>query len=89
MGLTPDLVTGLWVGAEDRSVHFRSTHLGQGANMALPIWALYMKRIYADTTLNISKGDFEKPKNLGVELDCEKYNQEKKAAHVNLNDFNE
>ena len=89
MGLTPDLVTGLWVGAEDRSVHFRSTHLGQGANMALPIWALYMKRVYADSTLNISKGDFEKPKDIGLELDCEKYNKEKKASHVNLNDFNE
>jgi len=61
MGLTPDLVSGVWVGAEDRSVHFRSTHLGQGANMALPIWALYMKKIYADSTLNISQGDFERP----------------------------
>lgn len=89
MGLTPDLVTGLWVGAEDRSVHFRSTSLGQGANMALPIWALYMKRVYADSTLKISKGDFEKPANLDVELDCDKYNKERKASNVNLNDFNE
>lgn len=73
MGLTPDLVTGVWVGAEDRSIHFRSTHLGQGANMALPIWALFMKRVYADSTLNISKEDFEKPASLnGVELDCGK-----------------
>ncbi len=61
MGLTPDLVSGVWVGAEDRSVHFRSTHYGQGANMALPIWAIYMKKIYADSTLNISQGDFERP----------------------------
>ncbi len=73
MGLTPDLVTGIWVGAEDRSVHFRSTHLGQGANMALPIWALFMKKVYADSTLNISQGDFEMPASLkGVDLDCEK-----------------
>lgn len=73
MGLTPDLVTGVWVGAEDRSVHFRSTHLGQGANMALPIWAIFMKKVYADSTLNISKDDFEKPASLnGVDLDCDK-----------------
>ncbi len=71
MGLTPDLVAGVWVGAEDRSVHFRSTHLGQGANMALPIWALFMKKVYADSTFNISKGDFEKPASLkDVDLDC-------------------
>ena len=58
MGLTPDLVTGIWVGAEDRSVHFRSTNLGQGANMALPIWALYMKRVYNDPDIKINKGRF-------------------------------
>ncbi|HMM12951.1 MAG TPA: penicillin-binding transpeptidase domain-containing protein, partial [Bacteroidales bacterium] len=61
MGLTPDLVTGVWTGAEDRSVHFRSLQLGQGANTALPIWALYMKKIYADQSLRISTGDFERP----------------------------
>lgn len=77
MGVTPDLVSGVWVGAEDRSVHFRSTDLGQGAQMALPIWALYMKRIYADKTIKISQGDFEKPKGkLSVELDCNVYNKE-------------
>jgi penicillin-binding protein 1A len=70
MGLTPDLVTGIWVGAEDRSVHFRSINLGQGANMALPIWALYMKRIYADTDLKINMGDFERPKNYNFNFDC-------------------
>lgn len=71
MGLTPELVTGVWVGAEDRSVHFRSTHLGQGANMALPIWALYMKKIYADTTIDVSQEDFEIPASVkDYELDC-------------------
>ncbi len=68
MGLTPDLVTGVWVGAEDRSVHFRSTHYGQGANMALPIWAIYMKKVYADTSLNISQGPFERPEGFGVNV---------------------
>lgn len=74
MGLTPDLVTGIWSGCEDRSVHFRTIHYGQGANMALPIWAIYMKKIYADSTINISKGDFEKPLTpLSVEIDCDKF----------------
>lgn len=76
MGLTPDLVTGVWVGCEDRSAHFRTITLGQGANMALPIWALYMQKVYDDPELNISKGDFAKPaKPLSVEVDCEVYDQ--------------
>lgn len=74
MGLTPDLVAGVWVGCQDRAAHFRSTALGQGANMALPIWALFMKKVYADATLKISKGDFERPKGeLSVEVDCNKF----------------
>ncbi len=83
MGLTPDLVSGVWVGAEDRAVHFRSTHLGQGANMALPIWALYMQRVYADSVLNISKGDFEAPPNFHVEFDCDKV-QEQEGVNVDM-----
>jgi penicillin-binding protein 1A len=72
IGITPELTTGIWVGAEDRSVHFRSLALGQGANMALPIWAIYMNKVYSDSTLNISMGDFEKPlKPLSVDLDCD------------------
>ena len=73
MGLTPDLVTGVWVGAEDRSVHFRTLRLGMGTNMALPIWAYYMKAIYADESLDISQGDFDRPEGISIELDCEKY----------------
>ena len=75
MGITPDLTTGVWVGAEDRSVHFRSTQLGQGSHTALPIWALYMKKVYADKSLNISKGDFQKPNIPGADLnfDCDRY----------------
>jgi len=89
MGLTPELVAGVWVGAEDRSVHFRSTYYGQGANMALPIWAIFMKKVYADSTITISKGDFDKPKNFDVELDCEKYNQQQKQHDINFDDFND
>jgi penicillin-binding protein 1A len=74
MGITPELTTGVWVGCEDRSAHFRTITLGQGANMALPIWALYMKKIYADSTINLSIEDFEPPlKALSVEIDCDKY----------------
>jgi penicillin-binding protein 1A len=74
MGITPDLVSGVWSGCEDRAVHFRTTQLGQGANVALPIWGLYMKKVYADPTLNYSKEGFEAPeKPFGVELDCSKY----------------
>lgn len=81
MGITPDLVTGVWVGGEDRSIRFRSIGLGQGANMALPIWALYMKKIYADKKLEISTGDFEAPlQPLSVTIDCKKYEQEQKAT---------
>jgi len=77
MGITPDLTAGVWVGAEDRSVHFRTLTLGQGANMALPIWALFMRKVYNDPSLGISMGDFEKPlKDISVEFDCEKYDRE-------------
>lgn len=77
MGITPDLTTGIWTGAEDRAVHFRTIALGQGSNMALPIWALYMQKVYADSTLNVSQGDFEKPlSDVSLEFDCELYEQE-------------
>jgi penicillin-binding protein 1A len=70
MGMVPNLVTGVWVGGEDRAVHFRTITYGQGAAMALPIWALYMKSCYADETLNISKEDFEAPEDLSIVVDC-------------------
>lgn len=61
MGLTPDLVTGVWVGAEDRAVRFRSMDWGQGARMALPIWGYYMQKAYANRKLNLSTDDFPEP----------------------------
>ena len=81
MGITPDLTTGVWTGAEDRSVHFKTISLGQGSNMALPIWALYMQKVYADPTLHISKGDFPKPlTNVDLDFDCDKYEEEQGAT---------
>jgi penicillin-binding protein 1A len=84
MGITPDLTTGIWVGAEDRSVHFRTIKLGQGANMALPIWALYMQKVYNDPALGISQGDFKMPlADISIEFDCDKY--EAQQARRNRN----
>lgn len=54
MGFTPQLVSGCWVGGEDRDIHFDNTSMGQGATMALPIWAYYMKLVYADKRLGYS-----------------------------------
>ena len=84
MGITPDLTTGVWVGAEDRSVHFRSTRLGQGSHTGLPIWALYMKKVYNDSNLKISKGDFPKPYAPGVDLNfnCWQYNDEERDEFI-------
>lgn len=73
MGITPDLVTGVWTGCEDRAAHFISLRLGMGTNMALPIWGYYMNDIYKNSKLNISKGDFERPESLKYEeFDCTK-----------------
>ena len=68
MGMVPNLVTGVWVGGEDRSVHFESTMYGQGATMALPVWALYMKDCYNDERLAISKEEFTIPPDLTIEV---------------------
>ena len=71
MGMVPNLVTGVWVGAEDRAAHFKTIAYGQGASMALPIWGIYMKKCYEDTSLNISQEEFEVPENLSIKVDCE------------------
>ena len=72
MGVVPNLVTGVWVGGEDRAVHFKSITYGQGAAMALPIWGVYMKSCYANSDLGISKAEFEEPKDLSINVDCSK-----------------
>lgn len=53
IGFTPQLVSGCWVGGEDRDIHFDRGQMGQGATMALPIWAIFMKKVYADRSLGI------------------------------------
>jgi penicillin-binding protein 1A len=72
MGMVPNLVTGVWVGAEDRAAHFASITYGQGAAMALPIWAIYMRSCYGDEELGISTDQFIEPTELSINVDCSK-----------------
>ena len=72
MGITPKLTGGVWVGGEDRSVHFDELTLGSGTNMALPIWGIYMTKVYSDSTLNIFQEDMlEPPAEFNINLDCD------------------
>jgi len=82
MGITPQLVTGIWTGCEDRDIHFFSTRLGEGANTALPIFALFMKRVYANEALGIKKNvDFDPPKSgVNITLDCNAYKQQQQGT---------
>jgi penicillin-binding protein 1A len=71
LGITPNLVAGVWVGGDDRSIHFDEMALGQGANMALPIYGIFMQKVYADSTRGVTDQDkFEKPANFNINLDC-------------------
>ena len=71
IGITPDLVTGIWVGAEDRAVRFKSMNWGQGARMALPIYGYYMNKVYKDPIIGLSTRDFDIPKDYDSEAyDC-------------------
>lgn len=91
IGITPQLVTGVWTGAEDRAIHFSSMALGQGANSALPIYGLYMQKVYADRDLHYTQTEFELPKGgLLVELDCSQYfKQDYQGVDPNANSMEE
>jgi penicillin-binding protein 1A len=82
IGVTPQLVTGVWTGCEDRAIHFRSTNLGEGANSALPVFALYMKKVYANQSLGIKQNiDFAMPKTgINITLDCNAYSQQQQGT---------
>jgi penicillin-binding protein 1A len=86
MGVVPNLVTGVWVGGEDRSTHFGSIAYGQGASMALPIWANYMMDCYNDENLQISKEEFEAPEELTIETDCDKWKENKQSTDNEFTD---
>lgn len=77
IGLTPDLVTGVWVGAQDPAVRFSTTDKGQGANTALPIYGYFMKASYADVRLGLQQRNFEAPEGFDVStLDCKGYRED-------------
>ena len=87
MGVVPNLVTGVWVGGEDRSIHFGGITYGQGATMALPIWANYMKDCYTNEDLHISKEEFVIPENISIETDCEIWKEVKDTNNEFSNEF--
>jgi penicillin-binding protein 1A len=89
MGLTPELVAGVWVGGEDRSIHFNSMVEGQGATMALPIWGKFFNKVYADKKLKVSTADFPRPINLdpNLEMDCTKYDDAVNEEYTEENEF--
>ena len=88
IGMVPNLVTGVWVGGEDRSVHFKEIAYGQGATMSLPIWGLFMNKCYEDDELQVSKEDFEEPETLSIELDCSKILPDESESDENdINDL--
>ncbi len=70
MGVTNELVAGIWVGGDDRSIHFRSLALGQGSRQAMPAYAKFMEKAFADKELGLKKSAFIKPENMAISLDC-------------------
>lgn len=74
MGISKDLVSGVWVGGDDRAIHFRSWTSGQGGRTARPIWVKFMEKVYANPSVGISKGPFQRPERpLSIEIDCDQY----------------
>jgi len=74
MGVTHNLVSGAWVGGDERTIHYREWSLGQGGKTARPIWAAYMSKVYADKTLEYKKGQFKRPSSgMDISLDCRAY----------------
>lgn len=70
MGMTQELIAGVWVGGDDRAIHFRTIEFGQGARVAMPAWGLFMQKVYNDKTLDYKRGTFIKPSTLTVSGDC-------------------
>jgi penicillin-binding protein 1A len=89
MGIVPNLATGVWVGGEDRATHFQSIIQGQGATMALPIWALYYQKLYADPELTISQEEFEKPENLSIQIDCNETSEDEDGIETLIEEVEE
>lgn len=86
MGMVPNLVTGVWVGGDDRSIHFNRLAYGQGAAMALPIWALYMKKNYANEEIGVSQDAFEEPEEMSINIDCSKEQEDEEQEKIDTED---
>jgi penicillin-binding protein 1A len=87
MGVTPNLVGGVWSGWEDRAIHFETLGEGQGANMALPVFAIFLRKLYDDPQFGIMEADeFERPSGFNIELDCEKVKRESTRSDNPLRD---
>jgi len=88
VGFVSDLAAGAWVGGEDRSIHFNSMAMGQGASMALPIWGYFMKKVLSDPSLKIEAKEFRRPEGLdpNLELDCSKKDAEYKDNPEEINE---
>lgn len=87
MGVTPNLVGGVWAGWEDQAIHFETLAEGQGANMALPIFAIFLRKLYNDPQLGIMEADeFDRPLNFNMELDCDKVERESSRRDNPLRD---
>jgi penicillin-binding protein 1A len=83
MGITHDLVTGVWVGGDERSIHFPSWDFGAGTKSARPIWSIFMTKLYADSTTNITKGQFKRPASgLDISFDCRRFQEESDSIIV-------
>ncbi|WP_144604595.1 penicillin-binding protein 1A [Algoriphagus algorifonticola] len=77
IGISKDLVSGVWTGGDDRAIHFRSWYEGQGGRTARPIWVKYMEKVYADKDLGYTKGPFPRPERpLSIEINCDVYEKE-------------
>lgn len=88
MGITPRLTAGVWVGAEDRQVHFESLALGGGSNMALPIWGIFMKKVMNDPSLGFSEEDqFTAPPGFDIFLNCDGSDQDIDQQQRRINNF--
>jgi penicillin-binding protein 1A len=82
MGVVPNLVSGVWVGFENRSVHFDDISIGQGANMALPVWAEFIKQVYNDKTIDVSPVDtFTPPPGFDISVNCKDMEDEEEVSY--------
>jgi len=86
MGMVPNLVTGVWVGGDNRAIHFNRLLYGQGAAMALPIWALYMKKNYANEEIGVSQDAFEEPEEMSINIDCSKEQEDEEEKKIDIED---